>query len=186
MRNAPEQGAASNAASEAGNTDANANGQGTMGGMLGWLGSRTSVGGASTPPHKRTAFQPRIWVAVFAAIAIVMVGSLLRVTLLYRSTTAQADVLRGELASVISEKASLTRERDYMTTHTYIERAARIEYGFIYPNDIRFVAALNEPEDNRYYYTDPSDEYYPYGLPLDDAGQVVAAFSTMDGAAYEE
>ncbi|GHU71555.1 hypothetical protein FACS1894184_18530 [Clostridia bacterium] len=92
--------------------------------------------------------QPRLWVALFGVITVVMAGSLFRVTRLFQSTTAQADKLQAELDLENAEKARLTRERDYMASLTYIERAARIEYGYIYPNDIRFVAATATTDDS--------------------------------------
>jgi cell division protein FtsB len=146
---------------------------------------QAAVSGTTSGVNKKPPLKPggliktKLWIALFGAACVILAGSLLRATLLYQSTTAKADQLRAELAIEQAEKNRLTRERDYMTSDTYIERAARIEYGFIYPGDIRFVAAL-EPADNPYgQYPSPDPGYY------DEAGDLVAeAWSPLDDSIF--
>jgi cell division protein FtsB len=136
-------------------------------------GSASGIKAASKP-----LIQPRLWVALFCVIVAIMAGSLFRVTRLYQATMAQADSLKAELAMEEAEKARLTSERDYMTTSAYIEREARVEYGYIYPSDIRFVAAL-EPMDNE---LDRMDDLYEAGEDWDseEFGQAVEVFSPRE------
>ncbi|MDR0396786.1 MAG: septum formation initiator family protein [Oscillospiraceae bacterium] len=114
---------------------------------------REKDAGAKAP--RKPLITPRLWVALFCVAIAVIAGSLFRVTRLYQTTMAQADKLRAELTTEQIEKDRLTRERDYMATDMYVERAARMEYGYIYPNDIRFVAALEQDEDYGEDWEDP-------------------------------
>jgi cell division protein FtsB len=134
---------------------------------------RKRTGGAASgiKAAPKPLIQPKLWVALFCVIVAIMAGSLFRVTRLYQATMAQADSLKAELVLEEAEKTRLTSERDYMTTSAYIEREARIEYGYIYPSDIRFVAAL-EPLDDE---LDGLDDLYEAGEDWDgeEFGQAV-------------